>query len=62
MRFLREKDKKIIKSIDKRNEVINKAILEKGEELNKLIEEGVLIKYENKRKTTRKPNEKFKWE
>lgn len=62
MKFLRQEDKKIIKAIEKKNEIINKAILEQGEELNKLLEEGVLVKYENKRKTTRKSNAKFKWE
>ena len=62
MRFLREKDKKTIKELEKKNEIINKAILEQGEELNKLLEKGVLVKYENRNKTTRKSNAKFEWE
>lgn len=62
MNFLRENDKKTIKVLEKNNKIINSAILEKGEKLNKLLEKGELIKYENRNKTTRKTNREFKWD
>lgn len=52
MKFLRDKDKEIIKELEERNEYINKAILEKGEELQKLLDDGTLVKYEKRNSAT----------